>query len=303
MICAVSSEMHTDSSNSQSPVAVDRLTGLLDHFRVAAHLVAAETLRFPRTYGDSGGQGHLHVLRGGELVVSHPPGSGLVRTLTLDEPTLLLYPGATPHRLDPVRRPELACAALDFARGTEHPLVRALPSMIVVPVDRIEGLSPALDLLFAETDQVRCGRRLLADRLLEVVLIQVLRWLLDHPEEAGIHPGLAAGFSDPRIAAALVAVHEAPGDAWTLERLARLSAMSRSAFADRFRELVGQTPAAYVSGWRILLAQSRLRDGETLAAIAPDLGYANASGLSRAFSARTGQSPRAWLTATAVGEP
>lgn len=280
-----------------TPGGLDRLSGLLEHFRVAAHLIAAATLRFPRTYGDAGTAGHLHVLRAGELVVAHPEQTGLEGRITLSEPTVLLYPSAVPHRFEPVARAEVACASLEFSHGSEHPLVRALPRLVQLPIAQIDGLGPALELLFAETDHVRCGHRLLADRLLEVVLIQVLRWLLDHPGQAGIPAGLAAGFADDRIAAALVAIHEAPGETWTLEQLARRAAMSRSAFAARFHELVGQTPASYVADWRILLAQSRLRDGETVAAIASDLGYANASGLSRVFSARTGQSPREWLSA------
>jgi hypothetical protein len=56
----------------------------------------------------------------------------------------------------------------------------------VLPLARVEGLDAALSLLFAETGRVRCGQRLLADRLFEVVLIQLLRWMLDHPADAGI---------------------------------------------------------------------------------------------------------------------
>ena len=152
-----------------------------------------------------------------------------------------------------------------------------------------------MDLLFAETDQVRCGQRLLADRLFEVVVLQLLRWLLDHPHEAGIRPGLITGLSDPRLARTLVALHDAPGEAWSLERMAECAGMSRTAFANTFREVLGQTPADYLSDWRMALAQSRLREGRAIKLLAEELGYANPSALTRAFTAKVGVSPRDWL--------
>src|SRR3546814_2590429 len=74
--------------------------------------------------------------------------------------------------------------------------------------------------------RVRCGQRLLADRLFEVVVIQLMRWLLDHPQEAGIRPGFITGLSDPRLARALVAMHDGPGEPWPLERMAERAGRS-----------------------------------------------------------------------------
>ncbi|HEY1398182.1 helix-turn-helix transcriptional regulator, partial [Roseateles sp.] len=82
--------------------------------------------------------------------------------------------------------------------------------------------------------------------------------------------------------------------AWSLERMAERAGMSRSAFAARFRELVGQAPAAYLADWRLSLAQEQLRLGRSIKQIADQLGYANASALSRVFTQRVGRSPREW---------
>ena len=128
-----------------------------------------------------------------------------------------------------------------------------------------------------------------------MVLIQLLRWLIDHPAEAGIQAGLMTGLADPRLARALVAMHQTPGAPWSLADLAGHAGMSRSAFAAAFKDAVGQPPADYLADWRLALAQSRLRDGRPVKAIAAELGYANASALSRAFSRKLGASPRAWL--------
>lgn len=295
--------MRTESSRTDAE-GLDRLRGLLDRFGVTATLIEAEPLRFPRVYGAGGvapGGGHLHVLRAGSVEVVHADGHPDPVRRTVDEPTLLLYPRPVRHELRPIDRPDVTCAALGFDHGLLHPLVRALPPVVIAPIAAVDGLGPALELLAAETERVRCGQRLLASRLLDVVLVQLLRWLLDHPGEAGIASGLVAGMAHPGIAAALAAVHAEPGAPWSLDRLAREATMSRSAFAETFRRVMGETPAAYVADYRVAIAQQRLLAGDQIVALAHELGYANASGLSRAFTTRTGQSPTAWLAARRSG--
>lgn len=276
---------------------IDRLSGLLERFRVQAQLHHAGALCGINHFDASEGHGYLHVLRRGRLEVSHPAPGAIPARLCFDEPALLFYPRPLTHRFHnpPVDGADFTCARLIFDGGTENPLARALPPLIALPLARVPGLDQALALLFAETDRVRCGQRLLADRLFEVVVLQLLRWLLDHPQEAGVRPGLITGLSDPRLARALVAMHDAPGALWTLERMAACAGMSRTAFANTFREVVGQTPADYLAGWRIALAQSRLREGRPIKLLAEELGYASPSALSRAFSAKVGRSPRDWL--------
>lgn len=243
------------------------------------------------------GHGYLHVLRRGRLEVSHPGARDVPASLRFDEPALLLYPRPFTHRFHnpPMEGSDFTCARLCFDGGAENPLARALPPLVALPLARVPGLALALDLLFAETDRVRCGQRLLANRLFEVVVLQLLRWLLDHPQEAGVRPSLITGLSDPRLARALVAMHDAPGESWSLERMAGCAGMSRTAFATTFRAVVGQTPADYLAGWRMALAQSRLRAGQPIKALAQELGYANPSALSRAFTAKVGMAPRDWL--------
>lgn len=282
---------------SHTTPPIDRLSGLLERFRVQAQLHHTGALCGLSHFDACEGHGYLHVLRRGTLEVSHPGSLDVPASLRLDEPTLLLYPRPFTHRFHnpPVDGSDFTCARLAFDGGAQNPLARALPTLIALPLSRVQGLDAALALLFAETDRVRCGQRLLADRLFEVVVLQLLRWLLDHPHEAGIRPGLISGLSEPRLARVLSAVHDAPGQAWTLERMAERAGMSRTAFANAFRDVVGQTPADYLADWRIALAQSRLRAGQPIKALAEELGYANPSALSRAFSGRTGLSPRAWL--------
>ena len=278
--------------------SIDRLSSLLERFRVRAHLFHAGPLCGVTHFDARPGRGFLHVLRRGEMALTHRAKSGAPRRIRLREPSLLFYPRPLAHDFHnaPEEGSDFVCAALDFDGGPGNPLLQALPPLVVLPLSQVDGLGHSLALLFAETDRVRCGARLLADRLFEVVLIQLLRWLLDHPEEAGMPAGLITGLSEPRLARALSALHEHPGKPWSLERMAERAGMSRSAFAAGFKAAVGQTPADYLAHWRLMLAQSQLRQGRSIKAIADELGYANPSALSRLFTKKIGRSPRHWLT-------
>ena len=107
---------------------------------------------------------------------------------------------------------------------------------------------------------------------------------------------LFRSLADPRLARALTALHARPGEGWSLATMALEAGMSRSRFAEAFRSAVGQTPADYLADWRLSIARSKMRAGKPLKALAAELGYANASALSRLFAHKhAGLSPRAWL--------
>lgn len=276
---------------------IDRLSALLERFRARAHLFHAGPLCGVTHFAAKPGRGFLHVLRRGEMVLTHRAKSGAPRRIKVLEPTLLFYPRPLAHDFHnaPVDGADFVCATLDFEGGDQHPLVRALPAVLVLPLRTVAGLDHTLALLFSETERLRCGQRLLADRLFEVLLIQLLRWLLDHPTEVGVGAGLLAGLAHPRLARALVAMHEKPGDAWTLDSLAACAGMSRSAFAAAFKAHVGAAPAEHLTQWRMALAQGLLREGASVKAVADQLGYGTPSSLSRAFTTTLGLSPRAWV--------
>ncbi|ODU46202.1 AraC family transcriptional regulator [uncultured Aquimonas sp.] len=284
-------------SSARALPPVDRLSALLERFRVRARLFHEGALCGLSSFEPEPGRGFLHVLRAGALEVLHARGSGAPARLRVEQPSLLFYPRPLAHRFaTPAEGSDFVCAELAFEGGEAHPLVRALPPFLCLPLQRVDGLQDSLALLFRETEQVRCGHRLLADRLFEVVLLQLLRWLIDH---GGIQVGLLAGLADPRLARALTAIHEQPGAAWNLERLAAAAELSRSAFAERFHRVTGQTPADYLARWRIALACRGLREGRPLGLLADELGYASHSSLSRVFRQIMGMSPRTWLQQSA----
>lgn len=268
---------------------VDRLQSLLSRFAVSAEVFHAGPLCGINDLPADGERGQLHLIREGQVRVEHADGS----VLQIDQPSVLLYPRPMAHRFvtDPQRGADFACAHLQFESAGNNPIAAALPPVICLPLDQLYGGQPILSVLFEEAFAQRCGRQALLDRLFDVVLIQILRALM---ESGQLRVGLLAGMAHPRLRHALVAMHEAPADEWTLESLAQRAGMSRSAFADSFRDTIGSTPGHYLQGWRTRLVQQALRKGQPLKRIAIDVGYGSEAALSRAFKAQTGQSPREW---------
>ncbi len=278
---------------SQS-ASIDRLSAVLEQFPVRAGLFHHGPLCGTQRFPAQPGRAFVHVLRRGALQLGHARGSGAPMRLSLDRPTLLFYPRALEHRFrqTPREGSDFTCATVEFAGGDAHPIARALPPLVLVPLEQAPELAPVLELLFRETAQLRCGSRLLADRLFEVLVLQLLRWLLDRGR---VSEGLVAGLGDARLARALTAVHERPGEDWSVAALARLAGMSRSAFSARFRQVLGLTPAEYVIQWRLERACVLLRQGRPLGWVADALGYSGHAALSRVFRQRRGLSPRQWL--------
>ena len=299
MIGIYKSTQNTYSYNMSpnSLVTLDRLSSLLERFQVSARLFHTGALCGVTRFDAQAGRGFFHVLRKGSMVLTHRQGAGVMQRLEVNEPTLFFYPQPLAHQFHnaPVEGSDFTCASVHFEGGASHPLVRALPPLIVLPLARVQGLEGALNLLFLEADLARCGQRLIVDRLFEVVLLQLMRWVLDNAEEVGVSSGLLSGLADPQLARALTAMHESPHRTWSLDLLAGHAAMSRSAFATRFKRVVGTAPADYLTDWRITLAKKQLTQGRAVKLIAPELGYANASALSRVFAQRTGISTREWL--------
>ena len=268
----------------------DRLAILLKRFGATAQTFHAGSLCGVTDLSGEEGTGQLHLLRRGPVKVVHPG----VPSLSIDTPSLLLYARPLAHSFitDPVAGAEFACANLVFDGGAANPLAAALPSFVCIPLSELEGASGVLALLFDEAFSERCGRQAMVDRLFEVVLIQVLRHLMDGGQ---LRAGVLSGMGHPQLRHALVAMHEAPEREWSLEALAARAGMSRSVFANSFREAVGSTPGAYLQAWRINLTQQALRRGRPLKTIAAEVGYGSEAALSRAFKAHSGVAPRQWL--------
>lgn len=165
-------------------------------------------------------------------------------------------------------------------------LVSLLPALL--HVRGIDRLSVLVQLVREESLAQMSGRELILGRLVEVLLIEALRRTTDTASS----PGLLRGLADARLGTAIRHMHGDPAYAWTVRELAEKSALSRSAFFERFARAVGVAPMAYLLAWRMALAKNLLREKKfALAEVAEKIGYGSASSFSTAFSRHVGVAP------------
>ena len=266
----------------------DRLEQLLKCFELKAQVFQAGPLIHPASFQSNSEHGYIHVLRRGKLLLK----SKGKRSRLLDEPCVFFYMNTINHQLLPQNnKVDIICASFEFGAALKNPLIKALPDMIFLKQDKIPTLLNSLTLLFTEAGENHCGRQAILDRLIEIIIIQLLRDLMD---ENRLQIGLLAGLADPRLAKAINAMHSEPARQWSLEDLAQVAGMSRAGFARGFRDIVGSTPGNYLLEWRLSMAQSLLSRGKSVQYVADAVGYGSASAFSRVFTLRQGVSPSAW---------
>lgn len=272
---------------------MDKLSEVLNHLSISAGVFYAGNLCGLSAFPDDGiEEGHLHLLEQGKLTVIDQDGA----RIPIDEPAVLFFPRPAFHRLKAARKDnsQIICASVRYGTGTRNPLANALPPLIVIRLAEAPTLKAATELLFKEAFSDNDGRLAMMDRLAEVFVIHLLRYVL---EQNLVHKGMLAGLTNPKLSKAIMAIHAAPEKNWSLEELATVSTMSRSKFAELFKQVVGQTAGDYVLDWRIAIAQNLLKKGRTVSWVANEVGYENASALARAFRKKTGKSPKQWLAA------
>jgi AraC-like DNA-binding protein len=181
-----------------------------------------------------------------------------------------------------------------FEGEVSQRLLRALPALIVLRAD--EWDCPVLPLLGDEIVKDAPGQEAVLDRLLDLLLIAVLRAWFARPDADT--PGWYRASSDPVVGRALRLMHHNPAHPWTVAELAHETGVSRAALARRFHDLVGEPPMAFLTTWRIALAADLLLEpGTTIGSVADQVGYGSSFALSTAFKRLRGISPQQHRTA------
>ena len=175
-------------------------------------------------------------------------------------------------------------------------LLRDLPPIIHLEAERDQAmLRWSIDQMMAELRDDQPGASLAVQHLAHMMLLQALRLYLARSSAGGggRQIGWFFALADPKISAALVEIHADPARRWTLEDLASVAGQSRSLFARRFRERVGETPIAYLTRWRMLLASERMTaTRESVGQTARALGYESENAFNTAFKRVMGCPPR-----------
>jgi len=187
---------------------------------------------------------------------------------------------------------EMLCTGVRFEHPAAFHLLELLPKVIRVSVDADSGdrwVPVVMDLIEAEAKAMKPGGETVITRLADTLVIHVIRaWMARETSRKG----WLAALRDPKIGHAIALVHREPAREWSVGSLAGAVAMSRSAFAARFTELVGEPAMRYVTRWRMRLALAQLKEGkDTLFEMADRLGYRSEAAFSRAFKRYMGVSP------------
>ena len=159
----------------------------------------------------------------------------------------------------PVTR--LVCGGMEFENGATNPLLAVLPPLLQVKATEDKGrswLRLTVEHVVSELDSSDAGAAEVITRLTDILFIQAVRWYFNKNSDSA-EVGWLAAVRDQEIGRALALLHANPGEPWTISSLARRVALSRSALAGKFRELLGEPPLRYLTRLRIDAAARRLR--------------------------------------------
>ncbi len=198
-----------------------------------------------------------------------------------------------------------------FENHESHPLLKVLPTFLHFPGTAdtaredgkvVDWLQTTLDSISSEASSRKPGADTIITRLSDILFIQAVRAYAGAVSNE--EPNWFAAAADPQIGEAIANIHRTPQTPWTVEQLAILSGMSRSAFANRFTRLVGEPPLRYLSRWRMHKAIEMIRENRvTTAEIASLVGYESEAAFSKAFKKWTGQGPGAYRRSQAGSAP
>ncbi|WP_089209177.1 AraC family transcriptional regulator [Streptosporangium subroseum] len=256
------------------------------------------------------------LLRPGDVAIVRGPEPYTVADDPATPPQIVIHPGqrcATPQGEDLEQAMDLGVrtwgespdGSTMMLTGTyqmrgeiSQRLLDALPPLLVLAEDAWD--CPLVPLLAAEIVKDEPGQEAVLDRLLDLLLIAVLRaWFSLQAAEA---PAWYRAHGDPVVGKALRMLLNNPAHPWTVATLAEGVGVSRAALARRFAELVGEPPMAFLTGWRLAMAADLLREGDvTVGAVARQVGYGSSFALSTAFKRVRGISPQEHRVGASAG--
>lgn len=306
---AASSPNLTLANAPDAALEQDVLSHVLTLIRLRGGAVHSELLCADEQADFAAGMAHFYFMQYGELVVER----STLKSIDLAAGDLLLLPHGNAHSIASpatdkrprdthARSKSVGSTSTEVARfirgsfgfdsGPMSSLLSGLPEAILLR-NGPEGPPPWLvaisSFLLDETQSTCPGGPLMVSRLIDLLVIRTLRSWADSQSN---HPGWLSGLNDRRIARALNAMHTEPNRTWSVESLAKIAAMSRSLFAERFNATVGEPPLRYLTKWRLTIAADMLRDTPIkITEAARGTGYSSDAAFSRAFKRHFGFPP------------
>lgn len=300
---------------------MDPLSLILDGIRLRGGVFRELVLRAPWGFAlHTPGLASFHIVTGGRAWLRRAG----AEPLALDTGDLVLLPAGDAHEIrhDAAAAGPVRDLAADFISGPAEPLalggegalahllsgrfsfdielarplVSALPPLLHL---RGIGASPpswlriGLEFIADERSRARPAQQAVIDRIADILFIEVLRGHVESlPEGSG---NWLLALRDRALSAALSAMHREPGRDWSVPELAEIACLSRSAFAERFTQVLGQPPLGYLTDHRMRLAAWTLRNSDlAVARVGQQVGYASETAFSQAFKRHHGAPPSQW---------
>ncbi len=264
---------------SPSTDEVDALSRLVRLLRFQVRVFFAGRFCGDADYGTADVPAQFHFLLDGRMAV-HVPRTGMIREF--EAPALVAFPAGNPHRLvatSPAGCRMLCCFVLPDD-AVSAGLIRALPNPLMVDLRSHPALGPLSQLLELEAREAKPGRDEGLQLHLRAVILGALR---DALARGRVPSGILPLLGDARLARAVSAFLDKPGQTWTIASLARVAGMSRSAFAATFVRVAGTTPQQFLSAVRFELGARLLAEGVPMKAVARAVGYASSSSFARSM--------------------
>jgi AraC-like DNA-binding protein len=238
--------------------------------------------------------GDVTLVRGGpDHYIGHEPGADCL------EPEEFRARHGADHFSDDPQATVFLCGAYRLSGDIGSGLLNALPQVMPLSPPIGDPLRDVTSLLSRELTSSEPGQNTVLDRLLDILLVLAIRASF---RQGGATPRWYRAAADPRLKAALQVMHKDPGRPWSVPELARISGLSRAAFARAFGDALGQTPMQYLTDWRMALARDHLRNSEMdLAEIANLTGYGSPYAFAAAFRRHHLCPPGAWRQQQSAG--
>ncbi len=311
------SKLFVHSSKMEKPAIVDALTEMLRGLRLdGVEYGRCKPCAPWATSYPAGEAARFHFLAGGQAWMQAPDGEWMqlkcgdaVLLPRGDAHVLASEPGIVPTPFGSLPRKTLCDGIVDVQSSGEegtnrlffavmrfnvdkhHPLLQMMPDVMKTSdlAKSEPTIPPLLDAMMRETEMNRVGSGGMLARLADVLTATIIRTWVEHGGAQS--SGWLAAVNNPDIGRVLAAIHNDPSQDWNVEELAKLMGASRSGFAQRFADAVGETPARYVARTRMQQAHQWLRDGQRVSSVAEKLGYDSEASFSRAFKRIMGAAP------------
>ncbi len=305
--------MGTPEVLAETPMfASDALSEVLDIVHVRGETARVITPDAPLEYSVQAGQPCVYIVEQGLLEIK----VGEAPPVVLREKQIALILQGTAHAttfsdpkwntpqarlIDPETRertrPAINCFWGSFTVDSDlaTKVLQSLPEVIVLDGltdNPIEWVDEVCELVLRELGTTRPGASLMVSRLLDLLLVIILRRWAQSEDSL---PGWIAAAKDERIARAVSAIHADPARSLSNSELAEIAGMSVSNFAERFKQVMGQQPGAYLRAWRLdQAAEALLHSSASIEGIADRVGYTSKEAFSRAFQNKFGEAPSSW---------